>query len=125
MKQWANFEPGLRVKIFVKNFPQQFISKLTEQGKIIIISGVLKHERKMTQMHVKLRRAPEFHGHMTSKSPIEVQVGFRRATVEPIYSRMMTNTNKTKYLKTIKDDAYYIASFYFLCTFPPQKVIAF
>lgn len=55
-----------------------------------MVSGLLKHERKMTQMHIKIHRHPQCDIKLKNKENINVQIGFRRAIVNPIYSRILS-----------------------------------
>lgn len=74
-------------------------------------------------MHVKIHKHPFCDKVFKSKQPVFLQVGFRRATVNPIYSRILTNCNKTKFVREFKDQGFYLASFYYFACFPPQQVI--
>ncbi|KAM3131878.1 hypothetical protein pb186bvf_015999 [Paramecium bursaria] len=117
------FPPGVRVKITLQLIePQLLVAKLN-QPKIYVISGLLQHERKMTQMHVKMHRHNSYDQVIKSKQDVYVQVGFRRAKINPIYSRILTNCTKTKFVKTIRDDEFYLCSFYFLTSYPPQNIL--
>ncbi|CAK68130.1 unnamed protein product (macronuclear) [Paramecium tetraurelia] len=123
MKQSEQIKPGQRIKITLKNVPELIVQRLTQPNKIYIISGLLKHERKMTQMHVRFHRHQMHNCVLKSKHQVFAQIGFRRAHINPIYSRILNNCSKTKYVKEIKDDTFYLASFYFYNSFPQQPVI--
>ena len=70
-------------------------------------------------MHAKFKRMPESVDPINSKDKVIVQIGFKRGVVEPVYSRILAHSSKTKYVKAVKDDSVYLASFYFSISFPP------
>lgn len=53
MKTTQAFQSGFRIEIHVSGFPNHLIPKLTQPNRVIVVSGNLKHERKMTQLHMK------------------------------------------------------------------------
>lgn len=122
MQEQPQFPGGVMVKLVLRNFTQ--VDYVTHPNRVVVVSTLFKHERKMTQMHVKFKRhSPD--AVIKSKEPITIHVGFRRLKVRPIYSRIVPNCTKTKMVKEVKDDQVYLASFYFLCTYPPQSVLMF
>ena len=53
---------------------------------------MLKHERKMTQVHLRVRRNqvyPDDDVPVISNKLYEIQLGFRKLTVKPIFSRIL------------------------------------
>ncbi|EGR34439.1 ribosome biogenesis protein, putative [Ichthyophthirius multifiliis] len=118
---------GFYIKIYVKGFP---INKLIEhpKEKPLILSTVLKHERKMTVVHLKIRRNNEYEGQnqILSKKNYLINFGFRKATVNTIFSKMYAHNSKTKYVKKLKEkNANYMASFYYQNIYPPANVLIF
>ena len=51
---------------------------------------MLSHERKMTQIHLKVRKNLELslEEEIVSKKEIELHLGFRKILVSPLYSRL-------------------------------------
>ena len=45
--------------------------------------------------------------------------------VSVIFSQLMGSTDRAKYLKTVKDSSWVLASFYGLCTYGPAPVTIF
>lgn len=44
-----------------------------------IVSGLLRHERKMTVMNLKVKRNPEYNeGIIESKKDVEIHLGFKK-----------------------------------------------
>jgi hypothetical protein len=67
-----------------------------------IISSLLKHERKMTMLHLRVKKndAPELAEHsIRSKQACEINLGFRRFTTQPIYSRYYPVRMHNLYIK--------------------------
>ena len=65
----------------------------------------MKHEHKMTQLHLKVRRNPYYPSNINdvvSNEKYFISMGFRRILVAPIFSRIIQGTDKTKYAKNIK-----------------------
>jgi pre-rRNA-processing protein TSR1 len=53
-------------------------------------------------------------------------MGFRKATVNAIFSKMYAHNTKTKYVKKLKEyNANYMASFYYYNVYPPANVLMF
>jgi hypothetical protein len=69
----------------------------------VILSFLLKHERKMTVLHGKIQQNPYYEGssEVQSNDLVMVSIGFKRLLVNPIYSRCLNGTEKTKFTKKI------------------------
>ena len=69
----------------------------------LVLSFLLKHERKMTVLHGKVQINPYYEANveMNSGSLVMISLGFKRLLVNPIYSRCLNGTEKTKYTKKI------------------------
>lgn len=91
---------------------------------------MLKHEQKMTQLHLKVKRNPYYPANDTvieSNHQYLVMMGFRRFVTRPIFSKMINGSNKTKFVKKITEDyeSYFFSSFYYYNYFPPAPVQIF
>ena len=118
--------PGFYVSVTLKNFPAQNLQAHSSQYPIIL-TFLLKHERKMTQLHLKVRRNPYYPLNDTvieSHQNYLISMGFRRIVVRPIFSQIIQGSEKTKYIKSIKEDyeSYFLCSFYYYNYFPPASV---
>ena len=60
----------------------------------LILSFLLKHERKMTVLHSKIQSNPHYEGDIEAKTNelVMVSFGFKRLLVKPTYSRCITGT---------------------------------
>lgn len=83
----------------------------------------------MTVLHGKVQKNPYYQGENTvnSNELVMVSVGFKRVLVEPIYSRCINGTDKTKFTKGIGEDYdnNYFVSFYHHNYFPPSPFLVF
>lgn len=94
--------PGFYISITLQGFP---FEKLSDNSGPILLSFLLKHERKMTQLHAKVRRNPYYPSNETiikSNEEYLISMGFRRFITRPIFSRVISGTTKTKYTSNIK-----------------------
>jgi len=100
MKGEKRVGKGTRVKVRLGNMEMSKLWQLKEEkerplvrgekegkkGKKIVFTKLM-HERKITQIHVKLqRRSQEI---LKSKEEIEVQIGMRKTRIRPIYSQLV------------------------------------
>lgn len=60
----------------------------------------------MTVLHGKVQKNPFYEGeeNVNSEELVLISIGFKRILVNPIYSRCLNGTEKTKFTKSIKDD---------------------
>jgi len=81
--------PGFYVRVTIKDLKPEQINPLG--GLPIVLSFLLKHERKMTVVHGKVEKNPYYEGEnaVHSNDLVMVSVGFKRLLVEPIYSRLI------------------------------------
>jgi hypothetical protein len=95
----------------------------------LLLSFLLKHERKMTVLHGKVQANPHYEGdaEVQSNEQVMVSVGFRRLLVSPVFSRCFNGTEKTKFTKRVGSDSegYFFCSFYGLNQFPPSPFLVF
>lgn len=90
----------------------------------LIASFLLKHERKMTMLHARVKRNPYYPLNDTeveSNQKYLITMGFRKFYIKPIFSRCINGTDKTKFTKKIKEDyeSHFYCSFYYYNYFPP------
>jgi pre-rRNA-processing protein TSR1 len=82
--QWVEgVTVGTRVEIHVKNF-----DKWTEFDALNVkfLFALLPHEHKMSILNMTLTRTTEYQEPVKSKDDMVVQVGFRRFSMQPVYS---------------------------------------
>ncbi|EAR91270.3 carboxy-terminal domain transketolase (macronuclear) [Tetrahymena thermophila SB210] len=117
---------GFYIKIYVKGFPLDKLSAHPKE-KALILSTLLKHERKMTVLHARVKRNIEYEDKaVESKQNYVIHMGFRRAVVNSIFSKIYNNNDKTKYVKKVKElNQFYMASFYYYNIYPPANIIMF
>lgn len=120
--------PGFYVRITLVGIKAEaaaaYASKLP-----LVVSFLLKHERKMTVLHGKVKRNPFYEGSAAVESGkmVMVSIGFKRLVVSPLYSRCINGTEKTKSTKEVGEDYdnHYFCSFYGHNTFPPSPFLVF
>lgn len=118
---------GFYIKIHIKGFPLDKLSAHPKE-KALILSTVLKHERKMTVVHLRMRRNIEYTSEklIQSKNNYVMHMGFKRAVINPIFSKAYNNNTKSKYVQKMKDfNQTYLASFYYYNVYPPCNVLLF
>jgi pre-rRNA-processing protein TSR1 len=86
--------PSFYISVTIKGFPAD---KIVQHSAVypIIMTFLLKHERKMTQLHTKVRRNPYYPSNNTiieSNQYYSISMGFRRIVVKPIFSRVIPGT---------------------------------
>lgn len=94
--------PGFYVRVTLKGVDAHKLANYTTKMPLVL-SFLLKHERKMTVLHGKVQQNPYYEGssEVESNGLVMVSVGFKRLLVNPIYSRCFNGTEKTKYTKKI------------------------
>ena len=113
---------GMYIRLFIKDFPIHQLKK----NKPLIISTLLKHERKMTIMHMTIQRfSEEENVKLKSKTVHEIQCGFRRFRNNLIFSKIFKGCKKVKYEKEISTNNLHLASMYCMNIFPPANVMIF
>lgn len=118
-------ENGLRVsgkyvKITLKNFKDFHLLTTT---KPLILSTLLKHERKLCVMHLKINLRENYNEPVYSKQLVEIQIGFRRILSRPIYSTQVGETDKFKKERKIEPGKPIIATLYSQLSYPETPVI--
>lgn len=85
----------------------------------------MKYERNVTVLNMKVRRLFESSEVVKSKEKMEIHVGFRIMNSQPIFSKIFSGCNKTKFEKRTFRDNVYLASIYGEVTFPPANALIF
>jgi hypothetical protein len=120
--------PGFYVRITIKGLPAQKVAEHIKQEPLVL-SFLLKHERKMTVLHGKVQKNPFYQGEnkVESNQMVMVSVGFKRLLIEPIYSRCINGTEKTKFTQSIGEDyeSHFFCSFYHHNYFPTSPFLVF
>jgi hypothetical protein len=92
----------------------------------LILSFLLKHERKMTMVHMRVKRNDYYPNNETpveSNNPYYICFGFRRVFATPVFSKCLNGCDKTKFRKSFVDyENHYFCSFYYYNVFPPASV---
>ncbi|KAI8148996.1 hypothetical protein BJV82DRAFT_663344 [Fennellomyces sp. T-0311] len=86
----GNVKPGTRITLWIKNVPKDAYAAYNKQRPYIVF-GLLQYEHKMSLLNFQIQRDNAYEEPVKSKDPMVLHVGFRRYTVQPIYSQ---NTNK-------------------------------
>lgn len=115
---------GFYVKLYLENFPVNDLVNV-DPTKPIIVSSLLKYERNVSVLNMKVRRLFESSEIVKSKEKMEIHLGFRIMNTEPIFSKIFAGCNKTKYDKRTFRDQVYLASIYGEVTFPPANALFF
>lgn len=74
---------------------------------------------------MKVRRYFESSEIVESKENMEIHIGFRTFNSNPIFSKLYSGCNKTKFTKKTYRDDIYMASFYGEVTFAPANALMF
>ena len=121
-----NGERATPVIITIANVAAEAAEMMMAGRAFALLWGLYRHERKVTVMHTLVKRHNEYTMTIKGKDPMHVQVGFRRFTTAPIYSKIVTGTDKTLVERFFpNDEKFYLASFYGRVIFPPASVLMF
>eukprot|EP01087_Luapelamoeba_hula_P000514 TRINITY_DN10392_c0_g1_i3.p1 TRINITY_DN10392_c0_g1~~TRINITY_DN10392_c0_g1_i3.p1 ORF type:complete len:551 (-),score=116.76 TRINITY_DN10392_c0_g1_i3:96-1748(-) len=91
----------------------------------LIISGLFKHEHKISVINVTVSRHSAFTGVVKSKDELVVQCGFRRFVTSPIFSQYTHGTDKHKCERFLHPGRTSVATFYGPVTYPTVPVLMF
>lgn len=120
--------PGFYIRVTLVGVDLQKVSDYARKMPLLL-SFLLKHERKMTVLHGKVQTNPHYEGESEVRSgdQVMVSVGFRRLLVSPLFSRCINGTEKTKFTKRVgsNSEGYFYCSFYGLNQFPPSPFLVF
>lgn len=76
--------------------------------------------------HVKAKFQNEFEGIMESKKPYQIHYGFKIKTINPVFSKIFSNSEQFKYQKKLEaDQNWHLVSFFDQTYFPPANVLMF
>lgn len=79
---------GFYVRITIRNVDLNIINNHPKDS-ALILSSLLKHERKISQLHFQVKKRVEFADlEIKSKESLYFHVGFRKFDIAPIYSRV-------------------------------------
>lgn len=117
--------PNFYVRITIKNVPFEQLKELGVNAPLVL-SFLLKHERKMTVQHFRVKRNPY---HPDPTVPVEsgrsyyLCFGFRKIFAQPTFSKCFNGCDKTKFRKSFIDfESHYYCTFYYYNVFPPASV---
>lgn len=117
--------PNFYVRITIKNVPFEQLKELGVNAPLVL-SFLLKHERKMTVQHFRVKRNPY---HSDPTVPVEsgrsyyLCFGFRKIFAQPTFSKCFNGCDKTKFRKSFIDfESHYYCTFYYYNVFPPASV---
>ncbi|KAK4052993.1 ribosome biogenesis protein tsr1 [Microbotryomycetes sp. JL221] len=85
-------EAGTRVIVHIKDVPRGFVDQHDPRLPLVVF-GLLKHEHKYSVMHYTVTRNTEYNDTVRSKDRLIAQIGFRRFTVNPIFSQHTVRNN--------------------------------
>lgn len=113
------------VTITIANVTAEMAEKFTKGIQVALLWGLFRHEHKVSVLHMSLKRHPEYELPIKSKDPMHFQVGFRRFTAAPVYSKAINGTEKTLMQRWFRNDGFTVVSVYGRVTFPPSNVLMF
>ncbi|KAL9652277.1 hypothetical protein ABK040_011937 [Willaertia magna] len=121
---WENY-----IELHLVNVPFSIIKIIEEKKEPLIAFGLLKHEQKMSVIHLLVKRTIEDEENdsapIKSKDELIVQVGFRTFKCNPIYSEHNPRNDKHKFEKFFIPGRFLIATIYAPITFKPSPVLMF
>eukprot|EP01129_Flabellula_baltica_P006023 TRINITY_DN221_c0_g1_i1.p1 TRINITY_DN221_c0_g1~~TRINITY_DN221_c0_g1_i1.p1 ORF type:complete len:744 (+),score=202.91 TRINITY_DN221_c0_g1_i1:52-2283(+) len=121
-KKHKGVEENNKISLYLKDVPFDMLAN-HPQNHPLIVSGLLRHENKMSVMNVLIRRHNDYEDPVKSKDEMVIHCGFRRFKANPIFSDHNITCDKFKYRRFLHNGVY-VASFYAPITFPPSPVIA-
>ncbi len=124
-------KPGSRVLVHIVGLSEENVAKIGDiigKGEILVASGMLKHENKMSVVHFGVTRVDEEDPEDTpikAKAPMQIHSGFVRFEGRPMYSEHNSNSDKHKMLRFLFHGRYTVASFYGPCVYAPAPALLF
>ncbi|CAH2015900.1 unnamed protein product [Acanthoscelides obtectus] len=116
--------PGWYITIHLKDVSQLQWSAFKSTNKPLVVIGMFPHEHKMSVLNVVLKRTNNFTAPIKSKERLIFQCGYRRFTVNPVFSSH-TNGQKHKFERYFQPDSTAVATFYAPIQFPPAPVLCY
>lgn len=89
-----------------------------------IVSGLLRHERKVSVMHCMVKRHQSYASIVRNGEPLVLRVGFRSLLVRPVFSTPDLGVDKHKYDRFLQRGIDTVASFYAPVCIGPAPVVA-
>jgi len=115
---------GMYVKLYIEQFPLDSLAS-HDKEKPLVVSSLLKYERKLSVLNMKVKRHFESSEIVNSKENLELHLGFRIFPCRPIFSKIFAGISKSKFEKKTYRDQVYMASIYGEVTFPPANALFF
>jgi pre-rRNA-processing protein TSR1 len=91
----------------------------------LVVSGLLRHESRMTVMHFGVQKRKEYTDPIPSKHSMWWHVGFRREKAKAIFSHDGLNADKFKFERFLPPRVPAMASLFMPITFGPAPVLGF
>ena len=91
----------------------------------LVVSGLLRHESRMTVMHFGVQKRKEYTDPVPSKHSMWWHVGFRREKAKAIFSHDGLNADKFKFERFLPPRVPAMASLFMPITFGPAPVLGF
>jgi len=113
------------VTIEILNFPATAAKSLLEGVTPLLVWALFRYEYKVSVMHVMLRRTDDYDLPVRSKDPMHFQVGFRRFTSRPVFSKVVQGTDKNLMQRFFPKNEFIMASMYARITMMPAPVLMF
>ncbi len=124
MESHDGVESGLYVTVYLIDVPRNLLDNHSPL-RPLLLSGLFKHENKMSVVHYAVSKHPSCESVVKSKDQVVFNTGFRRYTAAPLYSENNINCDKHKYERFLHADRVCTASVYAPISFPPLPVIMF
>lgn len=117
-------ESGLYVTVHLVDVPRNLLDNHSPL-RPLLLSGLFKHENKMSVVHYAVSKHPSCESVVKSKDQVVFNTGFRRYSAAPLYSENNINCDKHKYERFLHADRVCTASVYAPISFPPLPVLIF
>jgi len=118
-------DSGRYVTLVIAGVPRAFAESDLSHAPLLI-SGLLRHEAKMTVCHLKIQRSLYFDEPIKSRAPLVYHVGFRKMTARAVFSAHQNGVDKHKMERFWQPDAAFIvASLYAPVTYLPAPALVF
>lgn len=102
------------------------MGELLASGTVLpLVWGLLNHEHKVSVLHMQVRRTPEYALPIKAKDPMHFQVGFRRFTTRPVYSKRIMGSENSLVQRFFRHKSFITVSVYGRVMFPPANVLMF
>mmetsp|Transcript_5456 Transcript_5456/g.9100 ORF Transcript_5456/g.9100 Transcript_5456/m.9100 type:complete len:450 (-) Transcript_5456:28-1377(-) len=99
------------------------LAKAAAANAPLVVSGLLKHERKTTVMHTTVKRHPSYEAPVRNGDQFLFVCGFRRFVARPIFSSNARGVDKQKMERFLQPGTDAVASFYSSIIYSPCPVL--